>query len=236
MCRTSPAASAWMAASVPNSSTPAPATADRASPRTRSPCSRPQRITTARRASSRRWSRSTTAASARWAARCLRRSADAKGARGKKVALLGLTFKPNTDDMRDSPAIAVAQTLTDAGVKWPPTIRKAWNRPRRLMPEVTMVRRAPIPRSTDADAVAIVTEWDAFPRPRPRPHQGYSPKRPVLVDLRNIYRPDDVSRAAGFDYSSIGRVAETRLSRTSGVGCAFALDRPTSRIPRACYQ
>ncbi|MBX7539912.1 UDP-glucose dehydrogenase family protein [Qipengyuania sphaerica] len=123
-------------------------------------------------------------------------------ARGKKVALLGLTFKPNTDDMRDSPAIAVAQTLTDAGVEVAAFDPEGMELAAPLMPEVTMVEE-PYAAIKDADAIAIVTEWDAF-RALDLGRVKELAKAPVLVDLRNIYRPDEV-RAAGFEYSSIGR-------------------------------
>ncbi|OBX19167.1 UDP-glucose 6-dehydrogenase [Erythrobacter sp. QSSC1-22B] len=123
-------------------------------------------------------------------------------ARGKKVALLGLTFKPNTDDMRDSPAIAVAQTLTDAGVEVFAYDPEGMELAGPLMPEVTMCED-PYTAIEGADAVAIVTEWDAF-RALDLDRVKQIAKAPVLVDLRNIYRPEDV-RARGFDYVSVGR-------------------------------
>ncbi len=123
-------------------------------------------------------------------------------ARGKKVALLGLTFKPNTDDMRDSPAIAVAQALTDAGVTVAAFDPEGMEQARPLMPEVEMCAD-PYAAIEGADAVAIVTEWDAF-RALDFARIKRLAKAPVLVDLRNIYLPEDV-RAAGFAYSSIGR-------------------------------
>ena len=123
-------------------------------------------------------------------------------ARGKKVALLGLTFKPNTDDMRDSPAIAVAQTLTDAGVKVAAYDPEGMEQARPLMPEVEMVS-GPYEAIEGADAVAIVTEWDAF-RALDLKRVKELANAPVLVDLRNIYTPDIV-REAGFTYESIGR-------------------------------
>ena len=123
-------------------------------------------------------------------------------ARGKKVALLGLTFKPNTDDMRDSPAIAVAQTLTDAGVAVTAYDPEGMEQARPLLPQVTMADD-PYAAIDGADAVAIVTEWDAF-RALDLDRVKAIAKAPVLVDLRNIYNPADV-RAKGFVYSSIGR-------------------------------
>jgi UDPglucose 6-dehydrogenase len=123
-------------------------------------------------------------------------------ARGKKVAMLGLTFKPNTDDMRDSPSIAVAQALIDAGVSVAAYDPEGMEQARPMMPQVTMCD-SPYDAIDGADAVAIVTEWDAF-RALDFARVKELAKAPVLVDLRNIYRPDDV-RAAGFAYSSIGR-------------------------------
>jgi len=126
----------------------------------------------------------------------------AEAARGKKAALLGLTFKPNTDDMRDSPAIAIAQTLSDAGVIVAAYDPEGMELARPLMPGVTMCD-SPYAAAQGADAIAIITEWDAF-RALDLARIKSVANAPVLVDLRNIYRPGDV-RAAGFAYSSIGR-------------------------------
>jgi UDPglucose 6-dehydrogenase len=126
----------------------------------------------------------------------------AEAARGRKVALLGLTFKPNTDDMRDSPAIAVARTLTDAGVEVTAYDPEGMEQARPIMPEVAMAAD-PYAAIEGADAVAIVTEWDAF-RALDLKRVRDLARAAVLVDLRNIYRPEDV-RAAGFTYFSIGR-------------------------------
>ncbi len=123
-------------------------------------------------------------------------------ARGKKVALLGLTFKPNTDDMRDSPAIAIAQTLADAGVEIAAYDPEGMEIAKPLMPDVAMCDD-PYDAIQDADAVAIVTEWDAF-RALDLGRVMDLAKSPVLVDLRNIYQPSDV-RERGFSYSSVGR-------------------------------
>lgn len=125
-----------------------------------------------------------------------------KAARGKKAALLGLAFKPNTDDMRDSPAIAIAQTLTDAGVEISAFDPEGMEQAKPLMPNVTMCEDA-YAAIEDADVVVIVTEWDAF-RALDLERVKSLAKNPLLVDLRNIYKPDDV-RAAGFVYESIGR-------------------------------
>jgi UDPglucose 6-dehydrogenase len=125
------------------------------------------------------------------------------GARGKKVALLGLTFKPNTDDMRDAPSIAIAQTLQDAGVDVVAYDPEGMEMAAPLMPGVTMAKST-YDAVTGADAIALVTEWDAF-RALDLDRVKSLATGAVLVDLRNVYRPDEV-RAKGFAYSSIGRV------------------------------
>ena len=122
--------------------------------------------------------------------------------RGKKVALLGLTFKPNTDDMRDAPSIAIAQTLIDAGVEVAAYDPEGMALAAPLMPGVTMAKSA-YAAATGADALAIVTEWDAF-RALDLARVKDLMRAPVLVDLRNIYDPAEV-RAAGFEYVSVGR-------------------------------
>jgi UDPglucose 6-dehydrogenase len=124
-------------------------------------------------------------------------------ARGKTVAMLGLTFKPNTDDMRDSPAIAVAQTLADAGVAVKAYDPEGMELAAPLMPGVTMCPNS-YAAIEGADAVVIVTEWDAF-RALDLDRVKALAKAPILIDLRNIYDPAEV-RAKGFAYSSIGRV------------------------------
>ena len=123
-------------------------------------------------------------------------------ARGKRVALLGLTFKPNTDDMRDSPAIAVAQTLTDCGVEVTAYDPEGMELAAPMMPDVKMCKDT-YQAIEGADAVVIVTEWDAF-RALDLKRVKELANAPVLVDLRNIYNPEDI-RAAGFTYASIGR-------------------------------
>jgi UDPglucose 6-dehydrogenase len=125
-----------------------------------------------------------------------------EAARGKKAALLGLTFKPNTDDMRDSPAIAIAQALADAGVEVAAYDPEGMEQARPLLPFVTMCD-SPYSAIEGADAVAIVTEWDAF-RALDFARIKLLANAPVLVDLRNIYQAENV-RAAGFAYTSIGR-------------------------------
>ena len=126
-----------------------------------------------------------------------------EAARGKKAALLGLTFKPNTDDMRDSPAIAVAQTLLDAGVVVSAYDPEGMEQARPLLPDVVMCDN-PYAAIEGADVVVIVTEWDAF-RALDFKRVKELANAPMLVDLRNIYNPEDMA-AAGFTYVSVGRV------------------------------
>jgi len=124
-------------------------------------------------------------------------------ARGKTAALLGLTFKPNTDDMRDSPAIAVAQTLQDAGVNVAAYDPEGMELAAPLMPGVSM-KSGVYETIAGADVVVIVTEWDAF-RALDFDRIKSIAKAPVLVDLRNVYDPAEI-RAKGFEYTSVGRV------------------------------
>ena len=126
-----------------------------------------------------------------------------KSVRGRKVALLGLTFKPNTDDMRDAPSLAIAQTLIDAGIAVSAYDPEGMQLAQPLLPGVTMAASA-YEAIEGADAVAIVTEWDAF-RALDLVRIKQLARTPVLVDLRNIYDPAEV-RSHGFTYVSIGRV------------------------------
>ena len=122
-------------------------------------------------------------------------------ARGKRVALLGLTFKPNTDDMRDAPSIAIVQALLDAGASVIATDPEGMAAAATLLPDVAMVDSA-YAAAEGADAVVIVTEWDAF-RALDLNRLSALVKGKVLVDLRNIYRREEAERA-GFTHHSVG--------------------------------
>ncbi|KPF81858.1 UDP-glucose/GDP-mannose dehydrogenase family protein [Novosphingobium sp. AAP93] len=124
-------------------------------------------------------------------------------ARGKRIALLGLTFKPNTDDMRDAPSIAIVQALLDVGAEVVAYDPEGMDAAAPLMPEVNMAMNA-YEAVTGADAVVLITEWDAF-RGIDLERVGQLVNSRVLVDLRNVYNPSEV-RAAGWHYSSVGRV------------------------------
>ncbi len=122
--------------------------------------------------------------------------------RGKTVALLGLTFKPNTDDMRDAPSIAIATALTDAGVTVRAHDPEGIEQAKLAMPDLTYCAD-PYAAAEGADAAVIVTEWDAF-RALDLARLRDAMATPVLVDLRNVYERDTVERA-GFTYTAIGR-------------------------------
>ncbi len=122
--------------------------------------------------------------------------------RDKKIALLGLTFKPNTDDMRDAPSIAIAQTLMDAGAKVSAFDPEGMEVAAEIMPDVTMTQNS-YEAAASANAVVIVTEWDAF-RALDLEKLSSAMSGKTLVDLRNIYHPADVAKS-GLEYTSIGR-------------------------------
>ena len=122
--------------------------------------------------------------------------------RGKTIALLGLTFKPNTDDMRDSPAIAVVRTLQDAGAKVRAFDPEGMEQAKLVLENVTYCD-GPYDAMEGADGLAIVTEWDAF-RALDLGRVKSLLSQPVLVDLRNIYPRTDVENA-GLSYHGVGR-------------------------------
>ncbi len=123
-------------------------------------------------------------------------------ARGKRVALLGLAFKPNTDDMRDAPSIAIVQGLQDAGATVAAFDPEAMDQARMVLTEVDYAAD-PYVCAEDADALVIVTEWEQF-RALDLRRLKAALKSPVLVDLRNVYAPEE-ARKQGFSYVSVGR-------------------------------
>ncbi|WP_327196601.1 UDP binding domain-containing protein, partial [Sphingobium sp. Leaf26] len=126
-------------------------------------------------------------------------------ARGKTVALLGLTFKPNTDDMRDAPSLAIVQALEDAGAKVVAYDPEGAEVAAPLMPKVVMAKDA-YEAADGADALVLVTEWDIF-RALDLKRIADSMNGKALVDLRNIY-PVDEAQAAGFSISRVGGKAD----------------------------
>ncbi len=122
--------------------------------------------------------------------------------RGKTVGVLGVSFKPNTDDMRDAPSLAIVPALQDAGA----TIRAydpaAMHEAEAMLPGVHWCRDA-YDAADGAHVMLLITEWNEF-RALDLEQLGQAMTSRVMVDLRNVYRPEDV-RAAGFRYTSIGR-------------------------------
>ncbi|MFG1266272.1 UDP-glucose dehydrogenase family protein [Xanthobacter aminoxidans] len=123
-------------------------------------------------------------------------------ARGRTIGILGLTFKPNTDDMRDAPSISIITALQDAGAVVRAHDPEGVEQARLVLDNVTYVD-SPYEAASGADALVIVTEWDAFRALDLKRIRGLM-GQPVVVDLRNIYRPEEMD-GLGFVYSSVGR-------------------------------
>ncbi len=121
---------------------------------------------------------------------------------GKRIGILGLTFKPNTDDMRDAPAIPLIEGLLNGGasvIAFDPVGRE---QAERLLPGIDYAGSAE-DAAIDADALVIVTEWDEF-RALDLTDMARRMKGRVLVDFRNIYSHDE-AREAGLSYRGVGR-------------------------------
>ncbi|MVA98822.1 nucleotide sugar dehydrogenase [Nitratireductor sp. CAU 1489] len=122
--------------------------------------------------------------------------------RGKRIAIFGLTFKPNTDDMREAPSIAIIQALLDQGAQITAYDPEGMASARDYFAQIGYAQNA-YDAAAEADCVVIVTEWNEF-RSLDFERLKEIMATPVLVDLRNIYRPKDVERL-GFAYASLGR-------------------------------
>src|SRR5262244_516369 len=122
--------------------------------------------------------------------------------RGKTIAMLGLTFKPNTDDVREAPSIALITALQDMGARVRAYDPAGMEQARPLLGDVTYCDDA-YTCAEEADAVVIVTEWEQF-RALDLEHLRDLMACPVMVDLRNVYRPEDMKKY-GFAYTSVGR-------------------------------
>jgi UDPglucose 6-dehydrogenase len=123
---------------------------------------------------------------------------------GATIAVLGLTFKPNTDDMRDAPSLDIIPALQAAGATVRAYDPQGMDEAKRLLDGVVWCDGA-YQTMKDADALVIITEWNEF-RFLDLARARKLLRRPVLVDMRNIYKPDEMA-AAGFRYVSIGRSA-----------------------------
>ncbi|MGB0631753.1 MAG: UDP-glucose dehydrogenase family protein [Alphaproteobacteria bacterium] len=121
---------------------------------------------------------------------------------GKTIAVLGLTFKPNTDDMRDSPSLAIVPALQKAGATVRAFDPQGMDEAQHMLPGTVFCENA-YQTMEGADALAIVTEWNEFRLLDLERVKGLL-TAPLLIDLRNIYKADEIVKA-GFDYYSVGR-------------------------------
>ncbi len=121
---------------------------------------------------------------------------------GKTIALLGLTFKPNTDDMRDAPSLSIVPALQAKGARICAFDPEGMHEAGKLLHDVDFAT-GPYEAAQGADAMVMVTEWDPF-RALDLDRLKAAMRTPVVVDLRNVYQPAAM-RAKGFDYSSVGR-------------------------------
>jgi UDPglucose 6-dehydrogenase len=126
--------------------------------------------------------------------------------RGKTVSVLGLTFKPNTDDMRESPSIPLITALQDLGAKIRAYDPEGMEQSKTELSEICYCD-GPYSCADGADALVIVTEWEQF-RALDLDRLKRAMACPVIIDLRNIYQPQDVI-AHGFRYESVGRNTQT---------------------------
>ena len=121
---------------------------------------------------------------------------------GKSIGILGLAFKQNTDDMRDAPSLDIVPALIEAGAKVTAYDPEAMEEAKHLMTGLNYAENA-YEAVEGADAMVIVTEWDQF-RALDLDRIKSALNGDVVVDLRNIYSPEDMA-ARGFAYTSIGR-------------------------------
>lgn len=122
--------------------------------------------------------------------------------KGRRIALLGLAFKPNTDDMRDAPSIPIIRDLQAAGAMISAYDPESMEQARPLFENVDYAQNA-YACAKEADALVIITEWDQFRALDLTRLKGVL-HAPLVIDLRNIYRPEEM-RAMGFVYHSVGR-------------------------------
>nr|WP_281502828.1 UDP-glucose/GDP-mannose dehydrogenase family protein [Ancylobacter crimeensis] len=127
--------------------------------------------------------------------------------RGRTIALLGLTFKPNTDDMREAPAISIVHALLDKGARIRAYDPEGMEEAKKYLPDSIVYTGSPYECAEGADALVIVTEWEAF-RALDLVRIKELLNKPVIVDLRNIYRPAEMA-TLGFSYESVGRPLKT---------------------------
>jgi UDPglucose 6-dehydrogenase len=123
---------------------------------------------------------------------------------GKTIAVLGLTFKPNTDDMRDSASLTIVPALQAAGADIRAYDPEGMDEAKKLLNDITWCDDA-YETMEAADAIVIITEWNEF-RALDLGRAKTLMRTPVMIDLRNIYTPAEMADA-GFAYTSVGRPA-----------------------------
>ena len=126
------------------------------------------------------------------------------GVNGKIIAILGVTFKPNTDDMRDAPALTIVPALVGAGAKVRVVDPQGFREGEELLPGVNWVDDA-YKAAQNADAVVILTEWNEF-RALDLKRLAKRMATPLMADLRNVYSQKDAKRAGFTAYTSVGRL------------------------------
>ena len=124
------------------------------------------------------------------------------GLAGKTIGVLGLSFKPNTDDVREAPALTIVRELVKRGARIQAYDPAGMSGARQFLPEIDC-RTDAYEAALGADALVLVTEWNQF-RNLDFGRLRRVMRRPLLIDLRNVYEPDKV-RASGFDYHGVGR-------------------------------
>jgi UDPglucose 6-dehydrogenase len=156
--------------------------------------------------------------------------------RGKTVAVLGLTFKPNTDDMRDAPSIPLITALQDMGAKVRVYDPVGMEQAKQVLADVTYCQ-GPYECVEEADAAVIVTEWEQF-RALELAKLRDVMACPVIVDLRNIYSPEEMKKQ-GFAYTCIGRAPTFQPANllvsgyspsSSRANAVAACDRPVAQV------
>jgi UDPglucose 6-dehydrogenase len=152
------------------------------------------------------------------------RTASGEDLRGKRVALLGLTFKAGTDDMREAPSIALAETLIEEGASIHAYDPVGMARAASLLPSSVRYHGSALEAARRADVLVVVTEWDEF-RHLDLVRLKREMATPLLVDLRNMFSEEQLTRL-GFAYCGIGHQSAWR-------GSAMSSRRSALRIPAA---
>jgi len=135
---------------------------------------------------------------------------------GKTIAILGLAFKPNTDDMREAPAITIINGLLSAGAMVKAHDPAALSEARKIFKDTVEYGKDPYETAAMADALVIVTEWNSYRRLDLGELKAVM-RTPILIDLRNIYTPEEAA-AAGFEYEGVGRGIKAKVMAEAAAG------------------